>query len=86
MELGRGICKVCERFFEKTQKDQVKCLSCHERDEADYGKVRSYLERHEGATVADVMKDTGISLRTIDRFVVERRVYRVNNSLKSEGN
>lgn len=85
MEWGRGICKVCERFFEKVSSDQVKCQTCHDKDESDYRKIRDYLERHGGATVADVMKDIGISLRTIDRLIAERRVYIMNNRLKSEG-
>lgn len=85
MELGRGICTVCERFFEKGTLSQLKCEACNEKDESDYKVVRGYLERHEGATVSDVMKDTGVSLRSIDRFLAERRIYIINNRLKSEG-
>lgn len=85
MKFGRGICTVCERFFEKRELLQTKCTDCLEKDESDYGKVRGYLERHEGATVSDVMMDTGVALRTIDRFVAERRVYIINNRLKSDG-
>lgn len=82
--MSRGICTVCERFFEKAHAAQTKCKECNDRDDADYRKVRDYLERHEGATMADVMKDTGVTLKTLDRFLAERRVYIVDNRMKSE--
>lgn len=82
--MARGLCTVCQRFFEKQHAAQEKCQTCNDRDEADYRKVRDYLERHEGATVSDVMKDTGVSLKTLDRFIAERRVYIINNRLSSE--
>ncbi len=82
--MGRGICTVCQRFFEKQHISQVKCTECNEKDDADYRKVRDYLEKHEGATVSDVMKDTGVALKTLDRFLTERRVYIIDNRLKSD--
>lgn len=82
--MGRGICTVCERFFNKEHVSQVKCKECHQKDEDDYAKVRGYLELHEGATISDVMKDTGISMGSLNRFIGERRVYIVNNRLTSE--
>ncbi len=82
--MSRGICTVCQRFFEKQHVSQVKCKACDEKDETAYARVRDYLERHEGATVSDVMKDTGVPLKTLDRFIAERRVYIIDNRLKSE--
>lgn len=82
--MSRGICTVCQRFFEKQHVSQVKCKECNDKDEMAYTKVRSYLEQHEGATVSDVMKDTGVALKTLDRFIAERRVYIIDNRLKSE--
>lgn len=82
--MSRGICTVCQRFFEKQHLSQVKCKDCNDKDEEAYAKVREYLERHEGATVSDVMKDTGVALKTLDRFIAERRVYIIDNRLKSE--
>lgn len=82
--MERGICTVCQRFFEKAHVSQVKCSECNEKDERDYAKVRAYLELHEGASVSDVMKDTGVLLKTLDRFINEHRVYIINNRLKSE--
>ncbi len=84
MAMGRGICTVCQRFFERENAAQVKCKTCNDSDRAEYAKVRSYLERHDGATVTDVMRDTGVSLRTLDRFIEERQVHVVNNQLKSD--
>ncbi len=85
MSLGRGICKVCERFFDRLHVAQVKCKACEEKDEADYCRIRDYLERHNKAVVSDVIRDTGVSLRTVDRLVLERRVYLIDNHLKSAG-
>lgn len=82
--MSRGICTVCQRFFEKEHVSQVKCKECSLSDEADYKKVRDYLELHEGATFSDVMNDTGVSMRSLNRFISERRVYIVNNRLKSD--
>lgn len=82
--MSRGICTVCERFFEKSHAGQTKCASCNEKDDADYRKVRDYLENHEGATLSEVMRATGVSLKTLDRFLVEHRVYAIENRLKSD--
>lgn len=82
--MGRGICKVCQRFFEKEHDSQIKCKECNKNDKRDYKKVRKYLETHEGATVSDVMRDTGVSFKTLDRFINEERVYLVNNRIISE--
>jgi len=79
--MARGLCAVCQRFFEKEHAGQVKCRPCNDKDEVDYGKVRAYLELHEGASFADVMTDTGVSYRSLERFIEERRVYIVNNKM-----
>lgn len=82
--MGRGICTVCQRFFDKQHAAQVKCKECDEKDEVLYAKIRDYLESHQGATVSEVMVNTGVPLKTLDRFINERRVYIMNNKLQSD--
>ncbi|ABR47007.1 hypothetical protein Amet_0782 [Alkaliphilus metalliredigens QYMF] len=71
------ICSVCGSFFE--QNGQKKCLKCLNKDEEQYEKVRSYISNHQGASVLEIASETGVSAKTILRFVDEGGFIVVSN-------
>lgn len=50
------------------------CEDCGAVAYDDYGKVRLYIEKHKGATAADVEKGTGVSQKNIMRMLKEDRI------------
>ena len=56
------ICKECEGVMIFKGVGEYKCEKCGFLDYDDYGKVRNYLEKHVGATSAQVAEATGVSM------------------------
>ncbi len=59
---------------------EYKCEDCGSIEYDDYGKVRNYLERHAGATTADVSEATGVSQKSIRDMLKESRLEIAPNS------
>ena len=59
---------------------EYRCEQCGYIDYDDYGKVRSYIEKHRGATAMEVEAATGVSQRTIRRMLKESRIEVTNDS------
>lgn len=53
---------------------EYKCEDCGGVEYDDYGKVRNYLEKHAGATTADVSEATGVSQKSIREMLKEARL------------
>lgn len=53
---------------------EYQCENCDELAYDDYGKVRSYIEKHRGATAAQVEEAIGVPQRTIRRLLKEGRL------------
>lgn len=56
------------------------CEECGGREYDDYGKVRNYIEKHQGATAAQVADATGVSQKSIREMLKEERLEIAPNS------
>lgn len=53
---------------------EYQCEECAAVAYDDYGKVRCYLEKHKGATAAEVESGTGVKQKTIRQMLKEERL------------
>lgn len=53
---------------------EYQCENCGERAYDDYGKVRTYIEEHKGATAAQIENAIGVSQKTIRLLLREGRL------------
>lgn len=72
--VSRGICEICERFFEKRTKEQFLCDECHEKSKKEFEIVKEYLFENKGASIMDVFIHTKIPVKTIKRFIKEEKI------------
>lgn len=56
------------------------CELCGEIEYDDYGKVRKYLEVHNGANISQIEEATGVSRKEIQQMVKEERFDVTQNS------
>ena len=67
--MAYDICNICGKMYEKSGKQY--CDSCFEENEREYSLVLDYIEKHPKHTVFDVINETKVSLKTINRLVEE---------------
>ena len=60
---------MCKRMFEKNGIDY--CDSCYEVNQKEYKLVLDYIERNPDNTVLDIITETGVPMKTINRFIEE---------------
>ncbi|NLK21799.1 MAG: hypothetical protein GX308_06900 [Epulopiscium sp.] len=70
--MAYDICKICGRFFPKNSREY--CKECYEKDKQEYNIVRDYVLKHRGVNAMEVSNVTGISIKTIYRFIDEERI------------
>lgn len=73
---GKGImdtCELCNQMIEEF--DQAKghslCRACNEKN---YAKIKEYIINHPEATVQEILRETGIKLKYINRWIEEGRI------------
>ena len=59
---------------------EYECEKCGFKAYDDYGKARNYLEKHTGATTAQVSEATGVTQRSIREMLKEARLEIAANS------
>lgn len=59
---------------------EYRCEDCGSLEYDDYGKVRNYIEKHPGATSAQVSAETGVSQKSIMAMLKEERLEIAANS------
>lgn len=67
------ICEKCGGILVYSGLGEYRCGECHTSEFDDYGKVRSYLEKHRGANVTEISDETGVSHKSIRDMVKENR-------------
>lgn len=67
-------CKECGGVMIFKGVGEYQCEDCGYLDYDDYGKVRNYIEKHNGATAAMVAEATGVSQRAINEMLRESRL------------
>ncbi len=79
-ELNRPvICQKCGGILVYTGLGEFKCEECGSSEFDDYGKVRSYLEKHRGANVGEISSETGVSHKSIRQMLKENRFEVIDN-------
>lgn len=68
------ICKECGGVMIFKGVGEYQCEKCKTLDYDDYGKVRNYVEKHRGATAAEVEAATNVKQRTIRHMLKEGRL------------
>ena len=67
-------CKQCGGVMVYKGVGEYQCESCDALDWDDYGKVRNFIEKHRGATAAEIENAVGVPQRTIRRLLKESRI------------
>lgn len=67
-------CKECGGAMEFKGVGEYKCEKCGAVQYDDYGVVHMYLEKHKGATAAEVEAATGVSQRSIRHMLKDSRI------------
>lgn len=65
-------CKRCGNIF--NYRGISICNNCVTQDEKDYGLVRDYIIEHPNSSTVEVSEATGVSVKTISRFIREGRL------------
>ncbi len=68
------VCKECGGIMVYKGVGEYRCEDCKSMDLDDYGKVRTYIEQHKGATAAEIELYTGVSQKTIRQLLRESRL------------
>lgn len=68
------VCPECGGEMEFKGCGEYRCESCKYVAYDDYGKVRNYVEKHGGATAAQVAEATGVKQKTIRTMLKESRL------------
>ena len=67
-------CKECGGVMIFKGVGEYHCEDCGFVDYDDYGKVRLYIEKHKGATAAQIEAAIGVSQKSIRRMLKESRI------------
>lgn len=67
-------CPICKTIFRDSVIGINKCPQCGYEELNDFGKVRTYLEENGNAPAHVISKATGVSIKRIDRFLLEGRL------------
>lgn len=62
-------CKSCGGLLMEDDQKGGYCKACSLSDRKDYHLVRTYLEVHPNASIMDVVNDTKVALRTVNRMI-----------------
>jgi flagellar operon protein (TIGR03826 family) len=60
-------CRRCGKVFQYTGNNI--CISCIQKEDEDFKTVKEYLKAHSGSTSIDLSENTGVDIKTIDRFI-----------------
>lgn len=66
-------CKECMGNYQYTTSDGL-CLSCSQRNDLEFKKIKSYLRLNPRATIGKIATDLDIKVAHIQRFVDEGRL------------
>ena len=72
------ICKSCGGMFESNRK--IYCEKCDKLMENDISQIMDYIKLNPGASVLDIITNTGVSLKSINLLVEDGHVSYVQNN------
>lgn len=68
------VCEECGGIMIFKGVGEYQCEKCKHVAYDDYGKVRLYVEKHRGATTAQVSMETGVSQKSIRNMLKENKL------------
>lgn len=74
-----SFCKLCEGVLVYKGLGEYECEECGAREYDDYGKVRNYLDEHNGANVAEISEATGVTHKSIRDMIKDNRFEIINS-------
>ncbi|HHY90970.1 MAG TPA: MerR family transcriptional regulator [Clostridiales bacterium] len=66
-------CKECGRIFQSNGLSKI-CPTCQRTDEENFKKVKEYIYDNPGATMIDIVQETGVSEEKVLRYLREGRL------------
>lgn len=72
-----AVCKECGILFspaERTQSDL--CTECVNLENEDFDMVKAYIQAHPNTNLLEIVRDTEVPLRTVDKFIQSGRLHR----------
>lgn len=79
--MAYDICKKCERFFKKSGKQY--CDKCDKQLKESREKMNSYLETNPNASIIEIVKEAGVSLKDVNIFLETSGVASYSNDSKT---
>jgi hypothetical protein len=67
-------------MFEKDGKSY--CIDCNEKIAKENNLIVEYIRKHPASTIMEIIMETGVSLKSIDRLVEDGNVSYVDNKDK----
>ena len=80
--MARQMCKRCKGLFEVDNKGY--CDKCNGRNENDFKAILDYLDKNPDAIVLEIIDKTGVTLRTLNRFVDEGGISYKESNIRLE--
>jgi len=75
-----GLCKRCNRIFQHANPAVKLCPVCMEKEDKDFQIIYNYVASKGTPTIMDTILATGVSRKTILRFIDDGRVSLVENN------
>lgn len=80
--MSRQVCKRCRGIFEVNMKGY--CEKCKDNNDKDFNKILEYLNKNPDAIVLEIIDKTGVSLKTLNRFVDEGGISYKESNIRLE--
>ncbi|MHB8063577.1 MAG: MerR family transcriptional regulator [Ruminiclostridium sp.] len=80
---GLKQCKECYGTFQHTTNDNL-CLSCSQKNELEFQKIREYLKRHPRSSIGTVATILDIGVANIQKYIDEGRLEMVEKMVNIE--
>ena len=64
-------------MFEKDGKSY--CIDCNEKIEKENSLIIEYVRKHPSSTIMEIIMETGVSLKSIDRLVEDGNISYIEN-------
>lgn len=71
--MAYDICSVCGKFYPRD--GDIYCDSCRDKDKKEFAVLREMVKNNPGIPAYEASTITGIPLKTINRYITERRIY-----------
>jgi len=73
------ICDLCKNPFYADANQRI-CLNC---EELRFDAVKEYIDSHEDVSFIELIEETGVSKKSIDKWLMEGRLTAKGNELKT---